>query len=60
MTSSSQQPVPPVVPAADRDDRAGETAGDSDRDRDREDGTPVGRDELRADVERSGGDPDSV
>jgi hypothetical protein len=24
------------------------------------DGTPVGRDELRADVERSGADPDSV
>ncbi|WP_433041471.1 hypothetical protein [Dactylosporangium sp. CS-033363] len=33
---------------------------EADEDRDAEDGTPVGKDDQRADVERSGGDPDDV
>ena len=60
MTTPSQQPLPPVIPVADElarttgDDATGDgTTRDSD-------GTPVGRDDLRADVERSGGDPDDV
>ncbi|MFB9446870.1 hypothetical protein Dvina_25930 [Dactylosporangium vinaceum] len=56
MTTPQGQPVPPVVPVALSDDLAGEerTA------RDAEDGTPVGQADQRADVERSGGDPDEV
>ena len=55
MTTPSQQPIPPIVPVLPDDDT---DAGDGVvRDTD---GTPVGRDELRADVERSGGDPDDV
>jgi hypothetical protein len=54
MTTPSQQPLPPIVPILPADDEAGdETVRDTD-------GTPVGRDDLRADVERSGGDPDDV
>jgi hypothetical protein len=48
MAVPSQGPVPPIVPVVDLD-RA-------DRD---SDGVPVGGDDLRADIERSGGDPDA-
>jgi hypothetical protein len=57
MTSSSQHPVPPVVPSLLGDDGDRDDQRDSDRD---SDGTPVGRADQRADVERSGGDPDDV
>jgi len=60
--TTASQPIPPIVPViADEltDGPAGSAAGDEDRNRDT-DGTPVGRDDLRADVERSGGDPDRV
>ena len=57
MTTPSQQPIPPIVPVVltDEDDPAGDERVTRDSD-----GTPVGRDDLRADVERSGGDPDEV
>jgi hypothetical protein len=55
MTTPSQQPIPPIVPVV-----ADELADDPDRSTRDSDGTPVGRDDLRADVERSGGDPDDV
>jgi hypothetical protein len=57
--TSSQQPVPPVVPATLTDRISDEPGPERDPERD-SDGTPVGRDDLRADVERSGGDPDDV
>ncbi|MEV0132087.1 hypothetical protein AB0H83_26935 [Dactylosporangium sp. NPDC050688] len=60
MTTPSQQPIPPIVPVLPDDDTgtgAGDTGDGVVRDTD---GTPVGRDDLRADVERSGGDPDGV
>ncbi len=58
MTTPSQQPMPPIVPILPTDDETGDGTGrDATRDTD---GTPVGRDDLRADVERSGGDPDDV
>jgi hypothetical protein len=53
--TSSQQPVPPVIPPIFGTDETDEP--DTERD---SDATPVGRDDLRADVERSGGDPDSI
>jgi hypothetical protein len=56
MTTPSQQPIPPIVPVI---DDLTDNAADDDTNRD-SDGTPVGRDDLRADVERSGGDPDDV
>jgi hypothetical protein len=56
MTTPQGQPLPPVVPVALNDDLAGEERTG----RDAEDGTPVGRADQQADVERSGGDPDEV
>ena len=58
MTTPSQQPIPPVVPLL--EDETDETLPGDDRVTRDADGTPVGRDDLRADVERSGGDPDRV
>ncbi|MDG6105867.1 hypothetical protein Daura_18355 [Dactylosporangium aurantiacum] len=57
MTTPSQQPLPPIVPVLPDDDTGPATGDGVVRD---SDGTPVGRDDLRADVERSGGDPDDV
>jgi hypothetical protein len=56
MTTPQGQPLPPVVPVALTDDAAEEERTE----RDAEDGTAVGRGDQRADVERSGGDPDDV
>lgn len=57
MTTPSQQPIPPIVPVLPDADTGDDTGDGVVRDTD---GTPVGRDDLRADVERSGGDPDDV
>ncbi|MGI5239907.1 hypothetical protein [Dactylosporangium sp. CA-139066] len=54
MTTPSTPQVP-IVPVIIRNDEAEEERVERDSD-----GTPVGRDDLRADVERSGGDPDDV
>ena len=57
MTTPSQQPIPPLAPLvlANEDEQTPEERVTRDAD-----GTPVGKDDQRADVERSGGDPDSV
>ena len=51
-----------LVGESDADADAARAGADVDLDRAQRDsdGVPVGRDDLRADVERSGGDPDSV
>jgi hypothetical protein len=55
MTTPSPQPLPPIVPVVYDDDTDEQERVERDSD-----GTPVGRDDLRADVERSGGDPDDA
>jgi hypothetical protein len=68
MISPGQNPIPPVVPAAARDDDDDERVGpvlgigdaeDDDTQRDVEDHEPVGRGDLAADIERTGGDGDT-